>query len=132
MLDVQAIETSSERPPDVTNTMLQALQKVKGDEGIKVAKDEYDADHDQVLRNTSITKGLMAFSSYFPKNESVLAITRSMGHRGWKLAACPMFGGTGASWPTFVWHHTGKPMWPSKLRAIPEGLCWWCGGASWR
>ncbi len=115
MLDVQAIETSSERPPDVTNTMLHALQKVKGDEGIKVAKDEYDADHDQVLRNTSITKGLMAFSSW-----------------GWKLAACPMFGGTGASWPTFVWHHTGKPMWPSKLRAIPEGLCWWCGGASWR
>eukprot|EP00438_Fugacium_kawagutii_P024829 Skav205731 [mRNA] locus=scaffold1496:147395:149101:+ [translate_table: standard] len=114
---------------DVTNTIAQPLQRVKGNEGLKSEKDEYDADHDQVLRNTSITTGMQAFSfktAYFPRNDSVLAITRSMGEKGWKLAACPMFGGMGASWPCFVWHYTGKRMqtalvavkdqnWPGKV-----------------
>eukprot|EP00913_Durusdinium_trenchii_P002121 g1959.t1 len=48
---------------------------------------------------------------YTPRQaESILAITRSMGAKGWKLEACPMFGGMGASWPTFVWHQTGQVM----------------------
>jgi len=49
-----------------------------------------------------------------------------MGEKGWKLAACPMFGGMGASWPCFVWQYTGKKMqtalvaikdqsWPGKV-----------------
>lgn len=65
-------------------------------------------------------------TAYFPRNDSVLAITRSMGEKGWKLAACPMFGGMGASWPCFVWQYTGKKMqtalvaikdqsWPGKV-----------------
>lgn len=123
------LSTTASHLQDVTKTISEALRRVKGNEGLKVEKDEYDADHDQVLRNTSITTGMQAFSlrtAYFPRNDSVLAITRSMGEKGWKLAACPMFGGMGASWPCFVWQYTGKKMqtalvaikdqsWPGKV-----------------
>eukprot|EP00438_Fugacium_kawagutii_P029233 Skav229568 [mRNA] locus=scaffold568:666245:667315:+ [translate_table: standard] len=37
---------------DVTTAMGESLQRVKGNEGLKSEKDDYDADHDEVLRNT--------------------------------------------------------------------------------
>ncbi|CAK9107747.1 unnamed protein product [Durusdinium trenchii] len=105
------ITTTPSELTAVTQTIHEALRKVSGNEGITIEKDEYDADHGQVIRKTSITTGAMAFgTSYFPRKESILAITRSMGAKGWKLEACPMFGGMGASWPTFVWHQTGQVM----------------------
>ena len=93
---------------EVTEGIFRELQKTQGNDGIKVQKDEYDEDHGQVIRNTSITSGGMTlWAKYFPKNESVLAITRAMGEKGYKVAGCPMFGGMGASWPCFLWHYTG-------------------------
>ena len=115
---------------DEVAKMLQgALQKVKGNEQIALTKDEYDTDWAHVLRNVSITTGHQSFSfkvAYFPRNDSIMALTRSMGREGWRLAACPSFGGMGASWPTFVWEHVGTPMetafvaikdqnWPGKV-----------------
>ena len=41
----------------MTQTIHEALRKVSGNEGITIEKDEYDADHGQVIRKTSITTG---------------------------------------------------------------------------
>ena len=56
------LSTTASHLQDVTKTISEALRRVKGNEGLKVEKDEYDADHDQVLRNTSITTGMQAES----------------------------------------------------------------------
>ena len=78
------------------------------------------------MANSYAPEAFSLKTAYFPRNDSVLAITRSMGEKGWKLAACPMFGGMGASWPCFLWQYTGKKMqtalvaikdqsWPGKV-----------------
>ena len=54
------LSTTASHLQDVTRTISEALRRVKGNEGLKGEKDEYDADHDQVLRNTSITTGMQA------------------------------------------------------------------------
>eukprot|EP00438_Fugacium_kawagutii_P029234 Skav229569 [mRNA] locus=scaffold568:667397:667858:+ [translate_table: standard] len=50
-----------------------------------------------------------------------------MGEKGWKLAACPMFGGKDASWPCFVWHYAGKRMQTAlvaiKDSGVPQKVC---------
>ena len=123
--------------------MLQsAFKNVKSNESVALSKDEYDGDWEHVLRNTSLTTGHQAFSfkvAYFPRNDSIMTLTRTMGKQGWKLSACPSFGGMGASWPTFVWEHVGTPMetalisikdqnWPGKVclggveKEVSEGI----------
>eukprot|EP00439_Symbiodinium_sp_Y106_P033284 s2915_g3.t11 len=119
-----------------------ALRSVKGHDQVALSKDEYDTDWEHVIRNTSITTGHQAFSfktAYFPRNDSIMALTRTMGKQGWKLIACPSFGGMGASWPTFFWEYDGTPFetafvaikdqnWPGKVclggvgKEVTEGI----------
>ncbi|CAJ1337386.1 unnamed protein product [Effrenium voratum] len=107
---------------DVAKLLRDALIKVKGNDQVTLSKDEYDDDWDQVIRNTSITTGHQAFSlktAYFPKNDAILAITNTMGKAGWKLTACPSFGGMSASWPSMIWEYTGEP-WETAFVAIKD------------
>lgn len=68
-------------------------------------KDSYDEDYDVVWRNTSITSGMAAMSfakAYFPKgNVNVGLLERAYAH-GWRVLACPNFGGAGDSWPCYI------------------------------
>lgn len=127
---------------EVAKLLHGALRTVKGHDQVALSKDEYDADWEQVIRNTSITTGHQAFSfktAYFPRNDSIMALTRTMGKQGWKLIACPSFGGMGASWPTFFWEYDGTPFetalvaikdqnWPGKVclggvgKEVTEGI----------
>eukprot|EP00408_Alexandrium_pacificum_P065493 CAMPEP_0171173872 /NCGR_PEP_ID=MMETSP0790-20130122/10441_1 /TAXON_ID=2925 /ORGANISM="Alexandrium catenella, Strain OF101" /LENGTH=521 /DNA_ID=CAMNT_0011638739 /DNA_START=91 /DNA_END=1656 /DNA_ORIENTATION=- len=90
----------------VAQSLAEGLKTVEGNGSVRVQKDEYDDDWDQVLRETKLTNGLAAFSfslAYFPRNDAVMAVLSKMNQLGWSLAGCPNFGGLGASWPTFIW-----------------------------
>jgi len=97
----------------IAQDLCTALKKVKGNESVVLRKDESDAHWEHVLWNASITTGRAPFAwqlSSFPRGASVHAIVSMMAARGWKLAACPNFGGDGDTWPTFIWEFSGKAM----------------------
>lgn len=112
--------------------MTQRLQPLMKD--VKSEKDSYDEDYDVVWRNTSITTGMQAFSfgkAYFPKGKNNIAILECAYSKGWRLVAAPNFGGTGDSWPCYIFRqlaNSGSPA-PELLFAsikdsnIPGKLC---------
>jgi len=107
-----------------------ALLKVKGNDGVEIKKDEYDGDWSEVLRNTKLTTGTAAFSfklAFFPKSDSTLAMLGAMNELGWSVAACPNFGGMGATWPTYIWEKRGasvaSAMIAIKDQNVPGKVC---------
>ena len=123
------ITASASEEQDVAKSILESLKKLVVNSGVKLQKDDYDADHGQVIRNTCITTGglrSMAWElCYFPRCDSLLAITRTMGEKGWKLEGCPSFGGMGVTWPGFVWRYTGTPMQTAvvAIKFVPGKVC---------
>jgi len=72
---------------------------------VKSEKDSYDDDYDVVWRNTSITTGMAAMSftkAYFPKGKTNVVLLECAYALGWRVVACPNFGGQGDSWPCIV------------------------------
>mmetsp|Transcript_117627 Transcript_117627/g.332765 ORF Transcript_117627/g.332765 Transcript_117627/m.332765 type:complete len:538 (-) Transcript_117627:164-1777(-) len=114
----------------VANALQAALKDVHKNESVTVRTDEYDADWDEVVRETSMTNGLAAFNfklAYFPRNDAVMAMLQTLNAEGYSLAACPNFGGIGASWPSFIWEKTGRPVKSAfvaiKDQNIPGKVC---------
>lgn len=92
---------------DLGPLVADALNALEGktSDPVECKKDKYDDDFDLVWRNTKITTGAQAMSltkSYFPRGHVVLTVLEKVYSRGWRLIACPNFGGRGDSWPAFV------------------------------
>merc|ERR1712113_1105898 len=83
----------------------------EGNGDVKSEKDEYDNDHDCVVRNVKITTGMAAFSlklPYFPRCDSMVTWLNAVAQLGFQTSCCPNFGGMRDSWPTFVFEKTDK------------------------
>jgi hypothetical protein len=83
-----------------------------GQKDVKSEKDSYDDDYDVVWRNTSITSGMAMLSfakSYFPKGKVCVALLERANASGWRIMACPNFGGQGDSWPCFIFRKLKSP-----------------------
>jgi hypothetical protein len=83
--------------------MTAALQAFASD--VKSEKDSYDGDFDVVWRNTKITTGAQVTSfskKYFPKGKTNVALLECAYQEGWRVVACPNFGGWGDSWPCYL------------------------------
>mmetsp|Transcript_53546 Transcript_53546/g.120718 ORF Transcript_53546/g.120718 Transcript_53546/m.120718 type:complete len:535 (+) Transcript_53546:86-1690(+) len=96
----------------VAESIKQRLSQVGGNADVKLEKDSYDDDHDEVVRNINITTGMAAFSlklPYFPRCDSMLAYLEGAAAEGFTIAACPNFGGMVDSWPTFIFEQNPSP-----------------------
>lgn len=118
---------------DLEQAMVPKLKAAMGKSDVKSEKDSYDEDYDVVWRDTSITTGHSTLSfqkSYFPKTRTCVAMLQGAYEAGWRLVACPNFGGQGDSWPCFVFRQlkSNAPV-PSLIIAaikdsnIPGKLC---------
>lgn len=112
-------------------TAAEAISKAlneKASQSTKVEKDEYDDDHNEVVRNTSMTTGAFTFGlSYFPKCRPMMTMLNTMNDLGWRLAAAPNYGGMDASWPSFIWEKRDEPVKSAfvaiKDQNIPGKVC---------
>merc|ERR1719253_871316 len=67
---------------------------------------------------------------YFPKGKTNAAMLQCAYQHGWRLMACPNFGGQGDSWPTYIFRKIAASESPPKLlfaaikdSNIPGKLC---------